>query len=172
MLLPVDVEGRPGRHYLAGRYGGRSRLRAVFLPAVPGLACVLACGSDAERASPDASVVLSDSIAASLIVQVVNEEVNLVLQVTNATDSPIMVHFPSQQRFDFVVSREGRPPWTWSADKLFAQEALSDTLPPWETWRFEARWTPPGGADGTYEARARLVSSSLPVQAVAEFQLP
>jgi hypothetical protein len=95
-----------------------------------------------------------------------------VFQVTNATSSPIVVHFPSQQRFDFVVSRDAQPVWTWSADKVFAQSAVADTLPAWETWGFAAQWVPPRDAYGTYEARARLASSSLPVRAAAEFQLP
>lgn len=164
--LLVDVEGGPARVRAAGRRGG-SRLCAV-LAAGSGLAFVLACRSGAERASPQ----WSDSLAASLIVRVASEEVGLVFQLTNATGSPIAVDFPSQQRFDFVVSRDGRPVWTWSADKLFAQAALADTLPPWETWRFEAQWAPPPDAGGTYEARARLASSSLPVRATAEFRLP
>ena len=153
------------------RRGGRPGRRSAFL-AVAGFASVLGCGPGSERPFSDSSIV-SDSLPASLIVQVRAGDVRLVLQVTNATERPIPVTFPTQQRFDFAVSRDGERLWAWSADKLFAQAVAEDTLAPAETWRFEAQWVGVASEEeGTYAAEARLASSSHPVRAAAEFQLP
>lgn len=170
MLLRVYVESRLGRDRGAGRRSGWPGLRSVSL-AVAGVASVLGCGPGAGRASSGSSVA-SDSLAASLIVQVRADGVRLVLQVTNAAGSPIPVTFATYQRFDFAVSRGGQPVWTWSADQVFPQAMTEDTLAPAETWRFEAAWAPSRPSEGTYVAQARLVSTSHPVQALAEFQLP
>ncbi|MGH7545369.1 MAG: BsuPI-related putative proteinase inhibitor [Gemmatimonadota bacterium] len=116
---------------------------------------------------------MSDSLAASLIVQVRADDVRLVLQVTNATEWPIAVTFPTQQRFDFAVSRDGERLWVWSRDKVFGQAVAEDTLAPAETWRFEAQWVGVSSEEaGMYAAEARLASSSHPVRAAAEFPLP
>lgn len=170
MLLRVYVERRVEGDRGCDRFGGGPGLRSAFL-SVAGLASVLGCGSELERPFPDSSIV-SDSLAASLIVQVRADEVRLVLQVTNATGSPLAVTFPTQQRFDFAVSRDGERLWAWSGDKVFAQMLTEDTLAPAETWRFEARWMRVPPDEGTYAAEARLASSSHPVRAAAEFQLP
>lgn len=171
MLLRVYVERRVEGDRGCDRFGGGPGLRSAFL-AVAGLASVLGCGSGSERPFPDSSIV-SHSLAASLIVQVRAEDVRLVLQVSNATGSPILVTFPTQQRFDFAVTRDGERLWAWSEDQVFAQAVTEDTLAPAETWRFEARWVGvPPEEEATYAVEARLASSSHPVRAAAEFQLP
>lgn len=166
-MLPGVCARRPRRE--RGTGGGRRRLPLVA--ASLWVSILLGCGSPSERPLSEAPV-SADRLATSLIVQVKGDGVVFILQVTNAGASPVSVTFPTAQAYDFVVWRGGERVWSWSADRMFAQVIREETLAPEETWRYEAPWAPASGEPGEYEVEARLASSSHPLKARAEFQLP
>jgi hypothetical protein len=95
-----------------------------------------------------------------------------VFHVSNPTGAPISVTFPTGQTFDFRVSREGRTLWTWSADRAFTQAIRRETLAAGATWRYEGIWEARSAPAGVYEVQARLASTTHPVEARAEVELP
>ena len=112
-------------------------------------------------------------LVASLSVEPTAESVRFLLQVTNATQSPLALQFSSGQSYDFAVSDGGTSVWTWSADKMFTQALRSVTLAPGETRSFEERWRPPASLRGrALTATARLTSMSHPVERTQAFRLP
>ena len=112
------------------------------------------------------------ALATSLIVQVREREVDLVLQVTNVSRDPVAVRFATAQSYDFVVSRGSERVWSWAADRMFAQALREEALAPEATWRYEATWAPESLPPGAYAVEAQLTSTSHPRSARAEFQIP
>lgn len=112
------------------------------------------------------------ALATSLIVQVGETEVDLILQVTNVSRDTVTVRFATAQSHDFVVSRGSERLWSWAADRMFAQVLREEPLAPEATWRYEATWAPEFLPAGEYAVEAQLESTSHPRTARAEFQIP
>ncbi|HWK90018.1 MAG TPA: BsuPI-related putative proteinase inhibitor [Longimicrobium sp.] len=130
------------------------------------------CPPPAPTPMPDPSQAAAGPLVSSLQVQPSGDSVRLVLQVTNATSSPLELGFSSGQSYDFAVSAGGREVWRWSADMGFTQAIRSETLAPGQTLSFAETWTPPPGLTGELTATARLTSSTHPVERTAVFRLP
>jgi hypothetical protein len=139
------------------------------------LAAALGCGAnDAPETSPpdtDGGAVGATSLASSVEVEVAGDTVRMVLHVTNPTNQPVALEFPSGQRYDFAVrTTAGADVWTWSADKTFAQMLGTETIAPGATLDYTETWTP-GGQRGSFVAIASLTSTSHPVREQAGFTL-
>ena len=115
---------------------------------------------------------LEPGLVHSLNVQVEPGVVRFALNVTNASAGPVVLEFPSTQRYDFSVeSSGGETVWTWSADRSFAQMLGADTLAAGATVTYEAEWST-GRRPGSYVAVGRLTSTSQPVELRTEFEIP
>lgn len=142
----------------------RFRLPAAALLAALAAACV--------PASPSAAPAAEGPLVASLSVRTGGGAVEMALQVTNASEAPVEVTFPSGQSYDFAVRQGERELWRWSADMMFTQAVRTTVLAPGETLDFSERWAPPAGTAGEMEAEGSLVSSSHPLRRTATFRLP
>jgi hypothetical protein len=111
-------------------------------------------------------------LGSSMNVRVFGDTVRFELHVTNSTDRPVAVTFPSAQKFEFVVTRgNGEELWRASSGMAFGQMVTTETLSAGETKRFEASWIA-RGQTGDYVATARLVSTNYPVELRTVFRLP
>lgn len=85
------------------------------------------------------------------------------LRVTNIGDEPLRIRFPTSQQFDIVVrGGEGKPLWSWSADRAFLQMVSDRELIPGESTIYEVYWDGRGSdgcscSDGRYKATARFL---------------
>lgn len=130
------------------------------------LAVLVGC---APAASPAGDSAVQPMIP-SLNVTVEGDSVHLSLHVMSGLDTPIVLSFPSSQRADFWVRRPGgETVWMWSAARSFAQVTGSETLEPGGTLSWEGSWSP--AEPGSYEAVARLVSTSHPLQIAVPFEV-
>lgn len=87
-----------------------------------------------------------------------SEAVAFTLQVTNTSSAPVTLTFPSGQSYDFQVMRGDEEVWQWSTDQVFTQAVREMVVPPGQTLRYEAVWTPPAGASGEYVVIGRLTA--------------
>ena len=110
-------------------------------------------------------------LAASLNARVDGDTAVFALHVSNRTDRPVRIEFPSSQRYDFDVGTlDGEVLWTWSAGRVFSQATGVVELSPGESLEYGARW---GSAKrGTYYVRARVTSSNKPVELRTQFEVP
>jgi hypothetical protein len=122
--------------------------------------------------APQPSAAAADALVSSLSVETLGDTVRLSLQVTNATDAPLALVFPSGQTYDFAVMRGGETLWHWSADKSWMQAVREETVPAGETRTYSEAWVPGAPARGELSARAWLTSSSHPLERTATFRLP
>jgi hypothetical protein len=111
-------------------------------------------------------------LVASLSVLTGGSDLQLTLRVTNASEQPVALTFPSAQTHDFVVRQRGAELWRWSADRMFAAVITSRLLAPGETAEFIERWAPPGGVTGEIEVEASVVSADHPLRRSASIRLP
>ncbi len=73
-------------------------------------------------------------------VYAVGQPVELTLAITNSGPDPISITAPSSQLYDFIVLKEGREVWRWSADKMFLTVVTRLTIFSGETRAFTERW--------------------------------
>ncbi|HVG45201.1 MAG TPA: BsuPI-related putative proteinase inhibitor [Longimicrobium sp.] len=127
----------------------------------------------APAAGSDAGGGGAGPLVSTLSVEPTADSVRLLLQVTNATQGPLTLQFRSGQSYDFTVSDEGRPLWTWSHEMMFTQALRSETLAAGETRAYSETWRPtPAQRGRLLTATARLVSTSHPVERTQTFRLP
>lgn len=106
-------------------------------------------------------------------VEATADSVRFLLQVTNATQAPVVLEFRSGQSYDFTVTDGGTTVWNWAADMMFTQALRSVTLAPGQTLSFEESWRPAASLRGrALTATARLTSMSHPVERTQAFRLP
>jgi hypothetical protein len=111
-------------------------------------------------------------LGSTLTVRQAGDTVHFVLHMTNVTEAPLTLEFPSSQRHDFAVSRAGgEVVWRWSAARSFAQVLGSEVLLPGESRRYEAAWLA-AGARGEYVATGWVTSRNYPVELRTVFQVP
>lgn len=92
--------------------------------------------------------------------------VRFILRVENLSGVPQTVSQPTSQSHDFVVTRDGREVWRWSADKFFLQTVTERVFPPGQTTAFEGEWertdqTGKRAPTGTYQVEAWLPGTNL-----------
>lgn len=86
------------------------------------------------------------------------------LTVTNRQQRAMDLHFPTSQRYDFVVRRGGDEVWRWSRDKGFLTVVTTDRIGPGETWIYTEEL--PRLSPGTYTVEAWFLAER-PAGAVA-----
>lgn len=111
-------------------------------------------------------------IVSSLLVRTGPDSVQFTYQVTNVSDQPVTLTFPSAQRFDVRVTQDGREIWRWSADRMFAQMLGEERLDADETRQYTAVWPAPGDATGEMTAVAFLTAQEHRAEQQARFELP
>ena len=99
--------------------------------ALPG--CSGPPAGDLDR--PEAGVQVS--VDADRDVYAPGDTIFLDLTITNPTDTPVTLRFPSGQRYDFMIlDASGESVWTWSADKGFIQVRGEEQIGPGEALVF------------------------------------
>lgn len=142
------------------------------MPRIQLLPVLLLLAAACVPAVPAAEPTADGPLVSSLSVRTGETTVRFLLQVTNASEEPVGLVFPSGQTYDFAVRQGGRELWRWSDGMGFTQAIRNVTVAPGETLEFEEAWTPPAGAAGDMEAVATLTSSSHPLRRTAVFRLP
>lgn len=84
------------------------------------------------------------------------QSVRLTLSLQNSSGRKVELVFPSGQKYDFWVTRDGRQVWRWSADRFFTQAVVRQTLEGQTGTQFSETWQTEGA--GTYEAHARATA--------------
>ena len=131
----------------------------------------VACGRGDRVVTVDPGEGAPQELAASLDAKVRGDTVVFTLHLSNPTTSPVVLTFPSGQRFDFVVgSLTGEVLWTWSASRSFIQSVGEVTLRPGETTDFEAAWE--SARAGEYSVTGIVTSSDKPVELRTLFEVP
>ena len=134
--------------------------------------CDPSCYSPVDSLSvPPVLVRPSNELPATLSASV-NGDVTLTFTVKNPSAEPVKVVYPSSQKYNLWAtdSTTGKSVWTWSADKLFAQGVVEETVPAGGSLIFVEKWTPP--KSGLYLVRAALTSTSHRSEAYASFAVP
>lgn len=115
---------------------------------------------------------VSSPLAPTLQVRIERDSVVLDLHVTNVSEEPVRLEFPTSQRFDFVVEREsGAELWRWSEGRMFAQVLGTETVAPGSTLHYRAAWAPPSGLRGTFEATGVLPAMERGIELSRAFEL-
>jgi hypothetical protein len=72
-----------------------------------------------------------------------NREETVLMTLTWTNDSPVAqeVTFPSAQRYDVIVERDGQAVWQWSAGKFFAQVLTTLVIQPGDSRVFKVEWS-------------------------------
>lgn len=138
------------------------------------LALVLACAACAGGRAParEARAPEASELASSLQVEVGREVVRLVLRVTNTSDRPVTLHFPTAQVYDFAIRLpDGTTLWRWSEGRAFPQVLTDRTLAPGETWTEAAAWHP-GGRRGELEAVGVVPAMERRIERRTSFVIP
>lgn len=84
-----------------------------------------------------------------------------VLDMTNLTDEPLDLTFPSGQKAEVVLHREGSEQYRWSKGKVFTQAVTIETLQPGATMPVVLNDTP-ALTPGEYEVTATVKASAGP----------
>ena len=93
------------------------------------------------------------------------------LHISNPTNGPVRIEFPSGQRYDFDVGTlNGESVWHWSADRSFIASVGVVELQPGESVRYREGWYP--AKAGEYYVRGRVTSSNKPVELRTQFEVP
>jgi hypothetical protein len=146
------------------------------MPRKPFLAVFLAAATLAAACvplEPAAGVPAAEGpLVSSLSVRTGETAVHFLLQVTNASESPVEVVLPSGQSYDFAVRQGTRDLWRWSDGMFFTQAVRNVWMAPGETMEFAEEWSPPAGTVGELEAEGLLASTSHPLRNSAVFRLP
>lgn len=111
-------------------------------------------------------------LAATLQVEPAGDSVRLAFSVTNVTEAPLPLTFPTGQSVDFSVHRGAEELWRWSANRFFTQAVREESLAPGETKVYTAVWRPAAGQGGTLEARAELKDDTHRPGPSTRFTLP
>ncbi|MBN2354083.1 MAG: hypothetical protein JXD23_16040 [Spirochaetales bacterium] len=108
-------------------------VKAVLLAAAGMLlACVppAATGDADSRAIAPPACPIQITVATDKPVYHYGETVSMTLQAKNVSSRPVTLNFMTSQRYDFIVSYQGKVLWQWSKDKVFLQVIGSITLKP------------------------------------------
>ena len=154
----------------------------LVLPLVAASALAFACGPRAHSAveQPTPSLELAETaatavdpagtVAANLAVDV-GDQVELTLEVANASDRRIELRFPNGQTHDMtVLDAAGREVWRWSKGRLFTSADQNRIVGSGETVSFGVKMKDDLPA-GSYTAVATLTSSNHPVEVRKGFEL-
>jgi len=91
------------------------------------------------------------------------EEVSIQLRVENNSDELESLIFPTSQRYDIIISRDGKEVWRWAYEKVFAMVITVLKIKPGEALSFKERWEQKDNkgnpsVPGTYSVKGVLKS--------------
>lgn len=133
----------------------------MYTPAALGTGIVLLAACVARAASGGS---LTISVSTSDSVYRPDAPVEARLEVSNAGATPVVLHFSSGQRYDFlVVNVAGDTAWRWAGDKAFLQMLSEEPLRPGDSLRYAEAVAIPLAA-GRYTLVGRLTSRSHPLE--------
>lgn len=130
---------------------------------------VVGCAGSGERTGG-----MEEELVASLEVEVQGEgdRVRFVFHVTNTSDDPLELTFPTSQRHDLIVTTpSGAEVWRWSEGMAFLQAISHATLEPGDSWDMEAVWEPEGRT-GELVATGVLTARQHQLRQRTSFRLP
>jgi hypothetical protein len=129
-----------------------------------------------QRAMTGAQPALTVAVASDRAAYAVGAPITFTLTVTNPTDEPAMLLFPSGQMYDFAVSPLGgrSVAWRWGLGRVFTQAFVEQTLAPHATLTFSVEWDQRDAAGqpvgtGVYTVAGVLTTSPPRVTAVVPF---
>jgi hypothetical protein len=138
------------------------------------LVAVLGCSKTPPGDGPKdgrAKATVQPDVVSSVQVGVGRGVVNFVLHVTNTSTQPVVLEFPTSQRYDFIVQSGGTEVWRWSEGQMFSQIVSQETLQPGETRDFTAKMKTETRS-GRFSVTARLTTSNRSVEQHADFEIP
>ncbi len=135
------------------------------------LLLILAAAACAPRLAEPADQASPEPLLSSLQAYTSGDGVTLVLQVTNTSSSPVELEFSTGQSYDFVVSRDEREFWRWSADRAFTQALRSEVVSPGETLRYQEVWPNPAELRGEFTVTGTLTARNYPLTQTATLDL-
>lgn len=96
------------------------------------------------------------------------------LSACNKTGETVEATFPSGQRYDFAVGRDGEVVWQWSEGQVFTQEFGTESWEPGECKSYQEIWDGRDTAGalveaGTYQAEGLLASDPQVRSGVQDF---
>ncbi len=68
------------------------------------------------------------------------EKIVMTLVARNTTARPLLLTFPTAQRFDFIVTDGKQIVWQWSHGRMFAQARSRHTIAPHDSITYEFTW--------------------------------
>jgi len=68
------------------------------------------------------------------------EEVRIQIRVENNGDKPANLTFPTSQRYDIIITKDGKDIWRWAYEKVFTMAITVLKMKPGEVLSFEERW--------------------------------
>lgn len=106
--------------------------------------------------TPPAPAAGAVELAADVEARVPAGPVTWTLEVTNVTDAPVTITFPTAQVADAIVRRDDAVVRRWSDGRFFTQQVQQVTLAPGETRPFEIADDLTGLEPGSYSLELRL----------------
>lgn len=96
------------------------------------------------------------------------EDVRIQLRVENNGEKPVSLTFPTFQRYDIIITEDGKEVWRWAYEKVFAMMITVLIIKPGDALSFKETW---GQRDnmgnksgpGTYSIKGVLKSEGRPV---------
>ncbi len=132
---------------------------------------LLGCARKSPSLSVDPGPGAPSDLAASLTAKVRGDTVAFTLRVSNPTNGPVRIEFPSAQRYDFEVGTTvGERVWQWSADRAFLAALSTVDLGAGQSVEYSEEWR--GARAGEYYVRARVTSTNKPVDLRSPFTVP
>jgi len=131
---------------------------AVVIAVAVGCAPGSAPEGQPEPSPEEAEGVEAQQVVSSLQAETAGDSVRFTLRVTNASESPVALTFPTGQSYDFVVHDGGEEVWRWSGDMMFTQAIRTESLAAGETLEFSEWWTPARAAAEEYIVRGHLTA--------------
>jgi len=110
-------------------------------------------------------------VVSSLQAETAGDSVRFTLRVTNATESPVALTFPTGQSYDFVVHDGGEEVWRWSADRMFTQAIRMESMAAGETLEFSEWWAPSRAASEEYIVRGHLTAQEHSAEQETRFRV-
>jgi hypothetical protein len=107
----------------------------------------------------------------SLQAETAGDSVRFTLRVTNASESPVTLTYPTGQTYDFVVQDGGAEVWRWSSDMMFTQAIRTETVAAGETLEFSEWWTPERAGAEEYTVRGHLTAQEYRAEQETRFRV-
>jgi hypothetical protein len=143
-------------------------MRIIRAISAAALAALLGTGCGSSLRAPGTGSPLLASVQATTG----SDSVRFLMQLTNTSAQPVVIHPEVEPGFVFTVERTGMPLWSSATDRPATPATRPDTLAPGDTRSFQASWKPPLGLRGDLAVTAALRDRRHPISRSARFRLP